>query len=88
MAGPETEPEVADEAPWSDEITGYDEKHSVTYLRLLDADNEQASWEDMARIVLEIDPDKEPGRARKAVESHLRRARWMTEKGYKHFLEE
>ena len=30
------------------------------------------------------DPAKEPERARKALESHLARARWMTEVGYRH----
>jgi hypothetical protein len=36
----------------------------------------------MTRIVLGIDPVKEPVRARRALDSHLRRARWMTEHGY------
>ena len=38
----------------------------------------------MARRILGIDPDNEPERARKAVDSHLARARWMTEVGYRH----
>lgn len=88
MAKPELEPAVADEPPWSDGINEYDEKHFVTYVRLLDADKERASHEEMARIVLGIDPDTEPDRARRAVETHLRRARWMTESGYGHLLEE
>jgi hypothetical protein len=29
-----------------------------------------------------IDAAKEPERARKCLESHLKRARWMTQKGY------
>jgi hypothetical protein len=36
--------------------------------------------------VLKIDPDKEPERAHKAWETHLARARWMTEQGYKFLL--
>jgi hypothetical protein len=40
----------------------------------------------MARVVLGIDPAREPGRAEKAVASHLRRAQWMCEKGYRHLL--
>ena len=32
--------------------------------------------------ILGIDPAAEPDRARHAVESHLARARWMTEVGY------
>jgi hypothetical protein len=35
----------------------------VTYLRLLDADAEGADWREVARIVLHIDPDREPERA-------------------------
>lgn len=88
MAKSELEPVIADEAPWSDGITEYDERHFVTYLRLLDADKEQASHEEMALIILEIDPEMEPERARKAVDNHLRRARWMTETGYGHLLKD
>jgi len=32
---PELDPEIADEVPWSDAITQYDEAHFVTYVRLL-----------------------------------------------------
>ena len=39
-----------------------------------------------SRIVLRIDPDTEADRARRAFESHLSRARWMTEQGYRHLL--
>ena len=38
----------------------------------------------MARLILDINPAREPERARKAVDSHLARARWMTEVGYRH----
>jgi hypothetical protein len=38
------------------------------------------------RIVLHIDPIREPTRAWKAFESHLSRAKWMTEHGYRHLL--
>ena len=82
MTEPDANPEIADEVPWSEGITGYDEAHLVMYLRLLDASAEGASADEMARVILSIDPVKEPERAQKAVSSHLRRARWMTEKGY------
>jgi hypothetical protein len=36
--------------------------------------------------VLHLDPDREPERARRAWETHLARARWMTEQGYRHLL--
>lgn len=33
----ELDPDVADDVPWSENITPYDEAHFITYLRLLDA---------------------------------------------------
>jgi hypothetical protein len=77
---------VDDVAPTAAILTGYDERHLVTYLRLLDADSDGADWQEVARIVLHIDPATEPSRARRAWETHLARARWMTEKGYRHLL--
>ena len=82
----EMDPVIADAVPWSDTITEYDEEHFVTYFQLLDAEKDGASEQEMARIVLGIDPAKEPERARKALESHLARARWMTEHGYRDLL--
>ena len=73
---------IADEAPSVESLTAYDEAHMAIYLRLLDANAEGASEQDMARLILGIDPDKDLGRALRAVASHLRRARWMSERGY------
>ena len=67
-------------------LTEYDEKHMTTYMRVLDADQQGADWRDVSRIVLRIDPDNEADRARRAFESHLSRARWMTQQGYRHLL--
>jgi hypothetical protein len=67
-------------------LTGYDEQHLVAYLRLLDADAEGADWQEVARIVRHIDPEREPHRASRAWESHLARAKWLTENGYRHLL--
>ena len=78
--------EVADEAPWADGITEYDKAHLVMYLRLLDARADGASTEDMAHSVLGIDATRDPQRAERAVFSHLRRAQWITDKGYREFL--
>jgi hypothetical protein len=86
MKKPPLDPDVADVAPTAQALTRYDQEHLVTYLRLLDADAEGADWRDVVRIVLYIDPDREPERARRAFESHLARARWMTEHGYRHLL--
>jgi hypothetical protein len=84
---PELDPNVADEPQWADFITTYDESHFVTYLRLLDADAEGADWREVARIVLHRDPDAEPDRSRRCWDAHLKRARWMTEHGYRHLLD-
>jgi hypothetical protein len=81
------DPLVSDQAPDGDTLTDYDQEHLVTYLRLLDADAEGADWTEVARIVLHIDPKQEPQRARRAWESHLARAKWMTEHGYRDLLE-
>jgi hypothetical protein len=41
-----------------------------------------ADWREVSRIVLHIDPGREPDRARRAFDSHLVRAGWMTEVEY------
>jgi T6SS, Transcription factor, DNA binding domain len=86
MPQPPPDPPVADTAPDSEVLTRYDEEHLVTYLRLLDADAEGADWTEVACLVLHIDPSREPERARRAWETHLARAKWMTEHGYRHLL--
>lgn len=86
MSKRKADTELLDEVPWSDGLTDYDRKHFVVYLRLLDACTAGASDAEMSRIVLGIDPTKEPERAKFMLDSHLRRARWMTEHGYRHLL--
>jgi hypothetical protein len=81
------DPDVADVAPTDSALTGYDQEHVVTYLRLLDADADGADWREVAWIVLHIDPDRDADRARCAYESHLARAKWMTRHGYRHLLQ-
>ncbi|MFL9824181.1 DNA -binding domain-containing protein [Rhodoplanes sp. SY1] len=78
---------IADLAPSAEGLTAYDESHMVLYLRLLDAEADGADWREVAQIVLDIDPVREPERARRAFESHLSRAKWMTERGYRHLLD-
>ncbi|QRZ15743.1 DUF2285 domain-containing protein [Paracoccus methylovorus] len=72
--------------PQSERLTGYDEAHLTTYLRLLDAEEEGADWREVARIVFGLDVDADPGRAKRIHDSHLARARWMTEAGYRQLL--
>ena len=79
MQTPPLDPDVADAAPTDSVLTVYDEEHIVTYLRLLDANAEGADWSEVAGIVLHIDPDREPERARKAFDSHLARAKWLSQ---------
>jgi len=86
MKKPRSNPDIADFAPEDSVLTAYDEEHVVTYLRLLDADAEGADWREVAKIVLHIDPEVEHDRARRAYDSHLSRAKWMTEHGYRHLL--
>jgi hypothetical protein len=86
MQKPPLDPDVADTAPSNFVLTPYDEEHIITYLRLLDADAEGADWREVARIVLHLDPQHEPDRARRAFDSHLSRAKWMTEHSYRHLL--
>lgn len=76
-----------DSPPLTDRVNAYDEQHFATYLRLLDAAEEGAEWIEVAKIVLGLDVDADPERARRIHDSHLARARWMTEMGYRHLLE-
>ena len=86
MQKPPLAPNVADTAPSDAVLTVYDEEHIITYLRLLDADAEGADWREVARIVLHLDPKDDAERARRAFDSHLSRAKWMAEHGYRHLL--
>ena len=82
MKQPPLHPDVADAAPTDAMLTPYDHEHRITYLRLLDADAEGADWKEVTQIVLHIDPEREPVRARQAYESHLARAGWMSVIGF------
>ena len=86
MKKPPRDPDVADAAPTDSVLTAYDEEHIITYLRLLDADAEGADWREVARLVLHIDPVAQRDRAKTAFDTHLARAKWMTEHGYRHLL--
>jgi hypothetical protein len=75
-----------DRPPNGSGLTAYDEQHLVTYLRLLDADDEGADWREVVRVIFNLDPEREPERAKVMHDSHLARARWMTETGYRYLL--
>ena len=82
-----TTPPFEDRAPADDRITAYDERHFITYLRILDATEEGADWSEVAAVVFGLDAAAEPERAQQVHDSHLARARWLTEQGYKHLLD-
>lgn len=71
----------------TDRVNAYDEAHLGTYLRLLDAAEEGADWREVVVIVFGLNPAADPERARRIHDSHLARARWMTETGYRHLLD-
>ncbi|MCF6127634.1 DUF2285 domain-containing protein [Mesorhizobium sp. M7A.F.Ca.CA.001.07.2.1] len=83
MLQPRSNTPFADEVPWSDRITAYDKDHFTTYMRLLDASADNATEEEMAKVILGIDPAREPERARNVLRSHLDRANWVVTGGYK-----
>jgi hypothetical protein len=80
-------PFFEDRPPQLDRVSPYDERHLTSYIRLLDAEAEGADWREAVAIIFGLDPEKEPERAKIVHDSHLARARWMTEKGYRHLLE-
>lgn len=85
---PIVNPTIEDEAPTTQELTEYDYRLFIVYARLLDAEADGADWREVARVVLKIDPDKEYARAKRAYDTHAARARWMTEQGYRHLLQQ
>lgn len=75
-------PPFDDCPPASPKLTPYDERHLATYLRLLDSAEAGADWREAVRLVFGLNPARDPQRARVVYDSHLARARWMTETGY------
>lgn len=73
--------------PQTERLSAYDERHLVTYLRLLDAAEEGADWREVAQIVFGLDVSADPERAKRVHDSHLARARWMIRTGYRHLLD-
>jgi hypothetical protein len=77
---------LADEAPSASTLTDYDEEHLLSYRGPLDAEGDGAEWDEAALLVLCIDPVRESARAHRASESHLARAKWLLDHGYRHLL--
>ena len=84
--GAPASPAFADEPPQGSSLTGYDREHLALYIRLLDAADEGAEWTEVVRILFGLDPNRDADRARRVHDSHLARARWMTQHGYSDLL--
>lgn len=82
-----TEAPFQDRPPYTERVNAYDEQHLAIYLRLLMAEEEGADWREVVQVIFGLDPAQEPARAKTVHESHLARARWMTEAGFRHLLE-
>ena len=82
-----TDPSFLDHPPPTARVSTYDEQHLGLYLRLLVADEEGADWREVVTVLFGLDPMREPERARTVHDSHLARARWMTETGFQHLLQ-
>jgi hypothetical protein len=81
-----TKPVFDDSPPISTKLTPYDERHLVTYARLLDAAEDEADWREAVQIIFGLDPGRDPERARLVHDSHLARARWLAKAGDQHLL--
>lgn len=87
-SGPKmTMPAFQDRPPLTERVNAYDERHLPTYVRLLMAEEEGADWREVVLVLFGLDPTSEPDRAKIVHDSHLARAHWMTETGYRHLLE-
>jgi hypothetical protein len=82
-----TIPPFEDRPPQLDRVSAYDERHLASYIRLLDAEAEGADWREAVAIIFGLDPAKEPARAKVVHDSHLSRAHWIRDTGYRHLLE-
>jgi len=83
---PSLEPELLAAPPMSEDPTDYDYRLLIVYLRLLDAKADGAVWSEAARIVLHLDPERDPIGARAIHAAHLSRAEWMRDHGYHKIL--
>ncbi|GEC59387.1 hypothetical protein BEL01nite_84300 [Bradyrhizobium elkanii] len=55
-------------------------------MRMLDTGAEGSDWREVADIVLRIEPGRDLDRARKVYETHLTRAKWLSNHGYELLL--
>ncbi|MER2537594.1 MAG: DUF2285 domain-containing protein [Rhizobiaceae bacterium] len=78
--------DIADQPPGGATLTSYDRAHLKLYLRLLDAEAEEADWKEVVEVLFGICPKSEPERAHRVYAAHMSRAKWMTQNGYGEIL--
>lgn len=83
---PSLEPDLLPAPPASDDLTDYDYRLLIVYLRLLDAEADGADWAEVARIVLRLDTNHDPEGARAIHAAHLARAQWVRDHGHHKLL--
>lgn len=77
---------IQESAPQGETLTDYDRQHAALFLRLLDAESAGAAWQDACVLVLGLDAAADPERAKGAYDSHLARAHWLRDFGFKTLL--
>lgn len=77
---------IRERAPDGEPLTDYDRDQAVLYLRLLDADTVGAAWQEVAKLLFGVDPAADPTRAELMYGTHLARAKWLRDSGYKDLI--
>lgn len=77
---------IRERAPAGEPLTDYDREHAVLYLRLLDAEADGADWREVAQLLLGVNPAEDQARAELMYATHLARANWVRDSGYKDLL--
>jgi Uncharacterized conserved protein (DUF2285) len=67
-------------------IAPYDRECATVYLRLLDAEAAGAPWREAAEVVLGLGADVDDDWVCRIHQSHLARAHWLVDGGYKDLL--
>ena len=81
-----TKSDFLDQPPGGAALTAYDRTHLKLYARLLDAEAQGADWREVAKVLFDLEADRDEPRARQVYDAHLERARWMTQGGFCEFL--
>ncbi len=79
-------PGFLDAAPNSDFVTDYDRRCFTLYITLIDAEAAGVSWQETYELVFKAEIGQDHIAAKSRYHSHLRRARKMTETGYRQLL--